>query len=73
MTPETRDFLATVTNPRVEKPFSAGKLRETVDEILARMPPRDHAPAERSNSFFRRKGDGSEPVHPRVETKFRRE
>jgi two-component system cell cycle sensor histidine kinase/response regulator CckA len=41
ITPQTKDFLAAVTNPRVEKPFSAGQLRGTVDELLARLPPRD--------------------------------
>jgi two-component system, cell cycle sensor histidine kinase and response regulator CckA len=46
VTAQTKDFLATVTNLRVEKPFSVGKLRGAVDEMLARLPPRKHTVAE---------------------------
>jgi len=38
MTPQTRDFLATISNTRVEMPFSVSKLRSTVNEVLARLP-----------------------------------
>ncbi len=40
VTARTKDFLDTVTNLRVEKPFSVGKLRNAVDEMLARLAPR---------------------------------
>ncbi len=43
ITIETRDFLAAVTNVRIEKPFNVAKLRGTVQEMLARLPSRDAA------------------------------
>jgi PAS domain S-box-containing protein len=53
VTAETRDFLDTVTNLRVDKPFSAVALHAAVDEMIAR---KDTIAEPRNRSGFWAKG-----------------